>query len=78
MNAQARLIGAAIPRLEDTELVQGAARYVGDLQVPHTLSVVFVRCPSAHALVRNLSLDRARQRHPNQVLKEVSCKSHAN
>lgn len=61
MNAQAPLIGAAIPRLEDTDLVQGAARYVGDLQIPQTLSVVFVRCPFGHARVKSLSFDRARQ-----------------
>ncbi|HEU4572460.1 MAG TPA: xanthine dehydrogenase family protein, partial [Candidatus Limnocylindrales bacterium] len=48
-------------RLEDAELVRGAARFVGDVQYQDTLSVAFVRSPFGRARVRNLSLDAARR-----------------
>jgi carbon-monoxide dehydrogenase large subunit len=54
-------IGARLNRLEDPELVRGAAQYVGDVPLPGVLSVAFVRCPLGRARIRNLSLDRARQ-----------------
>ena len=54
------LAGTFMRRLEDAEVVRGAARYVADLQFPGMLYVAFVRCPIGHARVRTLSLDRAR------------------
>jgi aerobic carbon-monoxide dehydrogenase large subunit len=53
-------VGTLTRRLEDAELVRGAARYVADLQLPGMLRVAFVRCPLGHARVRTLSLDHAR------------------
>ncbi len=61
MNASAPLIGGRVRRLEDAGFLQGAARFVGDLQFAGMLSVVFVRCPLGHARVRTLSLDHARE-----------------
>jgi carbon-monoxide dehydrogenase large subunit len=61
MNTPTPLVRTRLRRLEDPELVQGAARFVGDLQIPGMLSVVFVRCPLGHARVRALSLDRVRR-----------------
>jgi hypothetical protein len=61
MTAPIPLVGVLTRRLEDAELVRGAARYVADLQIPGMLYVAFVRCPLGHARVRTLSLDRARR-----------------
>ena len=54
-------IGARLNRLEDPELVRGAAQYVGDVRLPGVLSVAFVRCPLGRARIQGLSLDRARR-----------------
>jgi CO/xanthine dehydrogenase Mo-binding subunit len=53
-------VGARLNRLEDPDLVRGAAHFVGDVPLPGALSVAFVRCPVGRAHVRVLSLDRAR------------------
>jgi carbon-monoxide dehydrogenase large subunit len=43
------LLGTRVVRTEDPELLVGAARYVGDLQLPGALHLVFVRSEMAHA-----------------------------
>ncbi|MGH9125701.1 MAG: xanthine dehydrogenase family protein molybdopterin-binding subunit [Acidimicrobiales bacterium] len=53
-------IGERCSRLEDRDLVRGAARFVADVPVDGALSVAFVRCPVGHARVRRLSLEKAR------------------
>lgn len=55
-----RPIGSRLQRLEDPELVRGAARFVGDIPMAGVLSVAFVRCLTGRARVRALSLERAR------------------
>lgn len=61
MNVQSRFLGTPLPRLEDPDLVRGNAPFVGDLKVPDTLTVRFVRCPLGRARVRTLSLASVRQ-----------------
>jgi carbon-monoxide dehydrogenase large subunit len=49
-----RWIGRAMPRIEDRRLVTGAARFVGDLQLPDLLEMHVVRSPHAHARLRRI------------------------
>ncbi|HEX6548065.1 MAG TPA: xanthine dehydrogenase family protein molybdopterin-binding subunit [Candidatus Dormibacteraeota bacterium] len=44
-----RYTGAALPRVEDAELLAGAATFVDDLELEGTLHVAFARSPYAHA-----------------------------
>src|SRR5262245_64209310 len=54
------LIGARVPRVEDTRLLGGHGRYVADLARPGLLHVAFVRSPHAHARIRGIDTTRAR------------------
>jgi carbon-monoxide dehydrogenase large subunit len=47
-------IGAPLLRKEDARFLTGRGQYVGDLRMPDTLDVAFVRSPLAHAKVRNI------------------------
>ena len=47
-------IGARLPRKEDTRFLTGRGQYVGDLRMPDTLDVAFVRSPVAHARLRGI------------------------
>ncbi len=53
------MIGQTIPRLEDPELLRGAARFVDDIRLPGLLEAAFVRSPHAHALIRGIDKSRA-------------------
>ena len=54
-----RLIGKAVPRLEDEPLLRGNGRFVDDMHLPGMLEAAFVRSPHAHALVRGVRKDAA-------------------
>jgi carbon-monoxide dehydrogenase large subunit len=54
-----RLIGEPVRRLEDARFVTGAAVYVGNIILPNTLQVAFVRSPVASALLGQVSTARA-------------------
>src|SRR5688572_1212093 len=54
-----RVIGHAVPRLEDESLLRGKGRFVDDLHLPGMLEAAFVRSPHAHALVRGIRKDAA-------------------
>jgi aerobic carbon-monoxide dehydrogenase large subunit len=56
-----REIGAARRRVEDPRLVRGAGQYVDDLRLPGTVDVAFVRSGYAHARVKRVDLEAARQ-----------------
>jgi aerobic carbon-monoxide dehydrogenase large subunit len=56
----ASLIGARVPRLEDEPLLRGQGRFVDDITVPGALHAAFVRSPHAHALVRAVSAQAAK------------------
>ena len=43
------ILGTAVRRVEDPELITGRATYVGDLALPGVLHLHFVRSPMAHA-----------------------------
>lgn len=51
----APFVGQRIRRNEDRRLVTGAARYIGDINLPRQVHVAFVRSPYAHA--RIVSID---------------------
>ncbi len=53
-------LGRARTRVEDPRLITGQGRYVEDLALPNTLSLVFVRSPYAHARISAIDLDAAR------------------
>lgn len=54
-------IGARVRRVEDSRLVRGAGRYVGDIVLPGMLHAGFVRSPHAHARTLSLDLSAARE-----------------
>jgi carbon-monoxide dehydrogenase large subunit len=56
-----KFVGSSLPRKEDDRLLRGQGRYVADLDLPGLLHAVFVRSPVAHARIRSVSLERARQ-----------------
>ena len=49
-------IGAAVPRKEDERFLRGQGQYVGDLRIPGTREVAFVRSPVAHARLRQITV----------------------
>jgi aerobic carbon-monoxide dehydrogenase large subunit len=55
------LIGTAVRRKEDPELLTGQARYVDNLTVPGMVWAYVVRSPYAHARVRSVDLSAALQ-----------------
>ena len=55
-----RLVGASVKRREDGRLVAGRARYLDDLVVPGLLHVAIVRSPHAHARVRGVAREAAK------------------
>lgn len=56
-----QVIGARLPRREDSRLVRGAGRYVGDLRVPGCLEAAFLRGDVAHGELRAVDLEPARR-----------------
>ncbi|ETX08892.1 MAG: hypothetical protein ETSY2_02735 [Candidatus Entotheonella gemina] len=56
-----RYIGASIRRREDTRLLTGRGRFVDDIELPDTLHMAVYRTPYAHARIRAVHLDAARQ-----------------
>lgn len=55
------MLGQPIRRKEDERFITGAGLYVEDVQLPGMLYVSFVRSGHAHAIVRRVNADRARQ-----------------
>ncbi len=62
MSRPFRHVGQSRLRVEDPRLLRGRARYLDDVHVPGTLHAAFVRSPFAHALIRSIDTDRARER----------------
>jgi len=61
MDDKFRHIGSRTPRREDARLLTGQGRYVDDIEVPGALHACFVRSPHAHARIRAIDLDAARE-----------------
>ncbi len=53
------LLGNRVRRVEDPDLLTGAANYVGDLPIDGCLTAAFSRSPYAHALVRSIDVTGA-------------------
>jgi aerobic carbon-monoxide dehydrogenase large subunit len=53
------ILGTRVLRTEDPELLFGAAKYVGDLDLDNVVHVVFVRSEMAHALITNVDVAAA-------------------
>jgi carbon-monoxide dehydrogenase large subunit len=56
----APLIGARIERKEDYRFLTGAGQYTDDVDLPRQSHAAFVRSPHAHAVVKNVKLEKAR------------------
>ncbi len=54
------ILGNAVLRLEDPELLTGAGKYVHDLESPGVCQVVFVRSSVAHGELRSVDVDGAK------------------
>jgi CO/xanthine dehydrogenase Mo-binding subunit len=57
--AKAALVGASIPRLEDSRLLRGFGRFVDDVDLPGQLHMHVVRADVAHARIREVDLEAA-------------------
>ncbi len=61
MSAMApRIVGSRARRIEDPALLRGKGRYLDDISVPDVLHCCFVRSPHAHALIKGIDLEEAR------------------
>ena len=56
-----KLVGAKIKRREDPKLIRGLCQYVDDINLPDMLHVAILRSPHAHARIKSLETDEARQ-----------------
>jgi carbon-monoxide dehydrogenase large subunit len=61
-----KLVGARVKRREDPRLIRGLGQYVDDVNLPGMLHVAILRSPYAHAKIKNLDTNAARQ-HPGVV-----------
>ena len=61
-----KLVGARVKRREDPRLIRGLGQYVDDVNLPDMLHVAILRSPYAHAKIKSLETDPARQ-HPGVV-----------
>jgi aerobic carbon-monoxide dehydrogenase large subunit len=50
----AKTFGQNVRRVEDPDLLRGAARFVDDIHLPGMLQAAFVRSPHAHAVIRGI------------------------
>jgi aerobic carbon-monoxide dehydrogenase large subunit len=57
--APGRILGRALPRLEDPPLLTGHGRFVGDIGFPHQLHMRVVRSPYANAALRRVDIAAA-------------------
>ncbi|WP_133825489.1 xanthine dehydrogenase family protein molybdopterin-binding subunit [Actinomycetospora succinea] len=55
------IMGTAVRRVEDPELIRGHATYVDNIVPPGTLHCVFVRSPLAHARLDTVDVAKARE-----------------
>jgi len=54
-----RYFGAAVPRIEDPELVSGRGRYLDDIDLPGMTHAAFVRSAQAHARIKDIDASAA-------------------
>src|SRR5262245_59743439 len=58
--SERRVLGHAVPRIEDLPLVTGRGRYAGDINFPHQLHMRIVRSPKAHGRIMSIDTSAAR------------------
>src|SRR5438046_10678409 len=49
-------VGASLLRREDDRHLRGRGEFVGDIRLPGTQEVVFLRSPHAHARIRGITV----------------------
>jgi len=54
-------IGRSVPRPNLERLTQGRGQYVSDVTLPRMVHVAFVRSPHAHARIRSIAIEAAKQ-----------------
>jgi carbon-monoxide dehydrogenase large subunit/6-hydroxypseudooxynicotine dehydrogenase subunit gamma len=54
-----RVLGHAVPRIEDLSLVTGRGRYAGDINFPHQLHMRMVRSSKAHGRIVSIDASAA-------------------
>jgi carbon-monoxide dehydrogenase large subunit len=59
--AASSLIGARVTRKEDYRFLTGAGQYTDDVQMPNQAYAAFVRSPHAHARIRSIKTEKAKQ-----------------
>ncbi len=56
-----KYVGQRVKRTEDPRLISGLATYVDDVRLPGMTYCAILRSPHAHARIRSMNLDKARQ-----------------
>jgi carbon-monoxide dehydrogenase large subunit len=56
-----KLVGARVKRREDPSLMRGFGEYVDDVKLPGMLHVAILRSPHAHARIKSIDANAARQ-----------------
>jgi carbon-monoxide dehydrogenase large subunit len=56
-----KLVGARVKRREDPSLMRGLGEYVDDVKLPGMLHVAILRSPHAHARIKSIDTNAARQ-----------------
>jgi carbon-monoxide dehydrogenase large subunit len=56
-----KLVGARVKRREDPSLIRGLGEYVDDVKSPGMLHVAILRSPHAHARIKSIDANAARQ-----------------
>ncbi len=58
------ILGTAVRRVEDPELITGQGTFVANLATPETAHAVLVRSPFAHALITGIDAAEALRKNP--------------
>ncbi|ACZ38834.1 xanthine dehydrogenase family protein molybdopterin-binding subunit [Sphaerobacter thermophilus] len=59
--AVTKMFGASVKRREDPRMITGRANYTDDVRLPGMLSMVILRSPYAHARIKSINVEKARQ-----------------
>jgi len=56
---ETQIVGKPLPRIDAYERVSGTAEYTYDINLPEMLYAAVLRCPHAHAMVKNVDTSAA-------------------
>jgi CO/xanthine dehydrogenase Mo-binding subunit len=62
-DAELKVVGTRVPRVDGPDKVSGRARYTFDLKLPGMLHAAVLRCPHPHAYLKRIDVERAKA-HP--------------